>query len=83
MAVSLNQIRSSVYLDLESPQDILKLSDPLAFLSESGRQLIILDEIQRMPELFPIIRGIVDKNRRTGRKGNQISYFGFCIYGAD
>ena len=76
LAVSLNQIRSSVYLDLESPQDILKLSDPLAFLSESGRQLIILDEIQRMPELFPIIRGIVDKNRRTGRKGNQFLILG-------
>ncbi len=46
--------------DLEDEQDLVKLSDPKLALSElSG--LIVIDEIQRRPDLFPMLRVLVDK----------------------
>ena len=58
--------QSSVYLDLEAPEDVLKLRDPSSFLSNHGDKLIILDEIQRAPDLFVVLRGLIDKNQGTG-----------------
>lgn len=66
----------SVYLDLESPEDLLKLSDPLLFLSRHRDKLVILDEVQRKPDLFPILRGLIDKGRQTGRKKAQFFILG-------
>jgi len=40
----------SIYLDLEAPEDLLKLSDPTSFLSGHADKLVILDEILRSPE---------------------------------
>ncbi len=54
----------SMYLDLESPSDLNKLQDPEYFLNQNKNRLVCLDEIQRMPELFPVIRSVVDKNKR-------------------
>ena len=56
----------SIYLDLENPLDLTKLEDPLEYLTNLRGKLVILDEIQRKPELFPILRGIIDQNRRAG-----------------
>ncbi len=66
----------SLYLDLESPEDLLKLSDPSSFLSMHSDKLIILDEIQRAPDLFMILRGLIDKNREQGRKTGQFLLLG-------
>ena len=66
----------SLYLDLESPEDLLKLRDPASFFSMHSDKLIILDEIQRMPDLFMILRGIIDKNRQSGKKGEQFLLLG-------
>ena len=68
--------RASIYLDLESPEDLLKLSDPTAFLSLYSDKLIILDEFQRAPNLFMVLRGLIDKNRQAGRKGDQFLLLG-------
>jgi predicted AAA+ superfamily ATPase len=68
--------RPSIYLDLESPEDLVKLSDPTAFLSLHDDKLVILDEIQRSPDLFTVLRGLIDKNRRAGRKGDQFLLLG-------
>lgn len=58
---------SCVYIDLESMSDMRKLSDPeLFFKSEEGK-CIIIDEIQRMPELFPLLRHLIDNKRKPGR----------------
>jgi hypothetical protein len=57
----------SLYLDLELPSDLNKLQDPELFLSQYSDTLVIVDEIQRMPGLFPIIRALVDQNRVPGR----------------
>tara|TARA_R110002124_G_scaffold149220_1_gene315130 strand:+ start:280965 stop:282143 length:1179 start_codon:yes stop_codon:yes gene_type:complete len=66
----------SLYLDLESPEDLLKLSDPSSFLSTHSDKLVILDEIQRAPDLFMILRGLIDKNREQGRKTGQFLLLG-------
>ncbi|MET0049203.1 MAG: ATP-binding protein [Sedimenticola sp.] len=66
----------SIYLDLEAPEDVLKLSDPSSFLSAHADKLIILDEIQRIPDLFPVLRGLIDKNRERGRRSGQFLLLG-------
>ena len=66
----------SVYLDLESPEDLLKLSDPVSYLSAHADRLVVLDEMQRSPELFPVLRGLIDKNREQGRRAGQFLLLG-------
>jgi predicted AAA+ superfamily ATPase len=59
--------RPSTYLDLENLADRRKLTDPNAFLDALAGELVILDEVQRMPDLFPHLRGIIDRQREPGR----------------
>jgi predicted AAA+ superfamily ATPase len=61
------KISSSLYLDLELPSDYNKLSEPELFLSEQKNKLIIIDEIQQKPELFSVIRALVDQDRKNCR----------------
>ena len=68
--------RNSIYLDLESPEDLVRLQDPLSFLSGNRDKLIVLDEIQRAPDLFMTLRGLIDENRRAGRKAEQFLLLG-------
>ena len=56
-----------LYLDLENGSDRLKLTDPNAFLDPLAERLVILDEVQRVPDLFPQLRGIIDRCRTPGR----------------
>ncbi|MDO8272678.1 MAG: ATP-binding protein [Gammaproteobacteria bacterium] len=67
---------NSIYLDLEAPEDLLKLSDPSSFLSLHADKLVILDEIQRRPDLFPVLRGLIDKNREHGHRAGQYLLLG-------
>ncbi len=67
LALEIGKRRPSVYLDLESPSDRAKLDDPEAFLSAHIDKLVILDEVHRVPGLFPCLRGLIDKARRAGR----------------
>jgi predicted AAA+ superfamily ATPase len=64
------------YLDLERPSDIAKISDPELYLGRYADHLIILDEIQRMPDLFPVLRGLVDDRRRAGEASAQFLLLG-------
>jgi predicted AAA+ superfamily ATPase len=59
--------KPTLYLDLESATDRRKLTDPNAFLDPLSDHLVILDEVQRVPDLFPQLRGIIDR-RRTPRR---------------
>lgn len=65
-----------IYLDLEAPEDLLKLSDPTSFLSAHSDKLVILDEIQRAPDLFMVLRGLIDKNREQGLNAGQFLLLG-------
>ncbi len=67
LAHAVAQGRPSVYLDLELPTDRAKLSDPELFLAGHEDELVVLDEVQRVPQLFQALRGIIDAGRRRGR----------------
>lgn len=57
----------SVYLDLENPHHVRKLSDPVRYLAGHKDKLVVLDEVQRVPELFAPLRVLIDEGRRRGR----------------
>lgn len=57
----------SIYLDLESDADMNKLTDAERYLLERPDKLMLIDEVQRMPGLFPILRSVIDRNRSNGR----------------
>jgi hypothetical protein len=57
----------SAYLDLEKPSDRRKLHDPEAFFQLHKNRMLCLDEIQRAPEIFQVLRSIIDDDRRAGR----------------
>ncbi|MYG13842.1 MAG: ATP-binding protein [Gammaproteobacteria bacterium] len=76
LAKAIAQDTPSIYLDLEAPEDLLKLSDPVSYLSAHAGKLVVLDEMQRSPELFPVLRGLIDKNREQGRRVGQFLLLG-------
>jgi predicted AAA+ superfamily ATPase len=57
----------TLYLDLERPTDYSTLSEPELFLSRHTDKLVIIDEIQLRPDLFPVLRSLIDENRHPGR----------------
>lgn len=57
----------SIYLDLELDADRRKLSDAETYLKYHQDKCVVIDEVQRMPELFPLLRALVDMERRPGR----------------
>lgn len=65
-----------IYLDLENPSDKAKLNDPVEYFEIHKGKLIILDEIQRTPELFQILRGVIDRRRRQGYRTGQFLILG-------
>jgi hypothetical protein len=67
LALDLAATRPSVYLDLESEADRAKLAEPELYLAQHADKLVILDEIQRTPQLFRSLRGIIDTGRRRGQ----------------
>jgi uncharacterized protein len=56
-----------IYLDLESDEDQAKLSSPSLFLKQFANKCVVLDEIQIRQDLFPILRSLIDEDRRPGR----------------
>jgi len=66
----------ALYLDLELPSAQRQMDDPEAFLMAHAQQLVILDEVQRMPELFGILRGVIDQRRRMGQASGQFLLLG-------
>ncbi|MBC7893341.1 MAG: ATP-binding protein [Sphingobacteriaceae bacterium] len=59
--------RPGIYLDLENPADRARLSEPTLFLEANQDSTIVLDEVHRLPEVFPLLRGLIDRNRVPGR----------------
>jgi predicted AAA+ superfamily ATPase len=64
------------YLDLERPSDLAKLADPELYLSGFAGHLVILDEVQRLPDLFPVLRSLIDERRRSGERSSQFLLLG-------
>lgn len=59
--------KETIFLDLENPRDVSKLTDPLLFFENNQDKCIIIDEVQIKKELFPIIRAVIDQKREPGR----------------
>ncbi len=66
LAQMISRSHPSVYLDLEAVADREKLSDAVHYLSSHEDKLVILDEVQHMPELFQALRGLIDGGKRKG-----------------
>jgi predicted AAA+ superfamily ATPase len=58
--------KPSTYLDLENPVDVRRLSAPLTVLEELAG-LVIIDEVQRRPDLFELLRVLVDRPQNPAR----------------
>ncbi len=67
LALEIAEGRGATYLDLESVADRARLQEPVLYLSDHADELVILDEIHRVPGLFEVLRGVIDQGRREGR----------------
>ncbi|MBM3760069.1 MAG: ATP-binding protein [Acidobacteria bacterium] len=76
LALEVGDLRSSIYLDLEDESDRAKLAQPTAYLASHEDKLVILDEVHRTPELFQLLRGIIDKGRRRGKANGRFLLLG-------
>lgn len=68
LALEIGREQEAVYLDLESEGDRARLSEPELYLADRLDRLVIVDEIHRVPQLFPALRGLIDRARRSGRR---------------
>ncbi|TXE06679.1 ATP-binding protein [Algoriphagus aquimarinus] len=64
------------YLDLELNSDLAKLDDAESYLRRFENQLLVIDEVQRKPELFPVIRALVDLRKRNGERAGHFLLLG-------
>ena len=76
LAQEVGEARSSLYLDLESEADRAKLTEPELYLSAHEDKLVILDEVHRVPELFGLLRGLIDRGRRKGLRAGRFLLLG-------
>jgi len=68
--------RPSTYLDLELAEDRDRLAEPGPFFADHADELVIIDEVQRMPNLFEELRGVIDRGRREGRDTGRFLLLG-------
>jgi len=78
LALALAQAGSkpSTYLDLERGSDAVKLDEAELFLTTQQGRLLILDEVQRRPEIFPLLRSEIDRRVRAGERTGQFLVLG-------
>ena len=66
----------ALYLDLELPSAQRQLDDAEGFLLAQRGRLVVLDEVQRVPGLFAVLRGVIDQHRRAGEQVGQFLLLG-------
>ncbi len=76
LALTIAEQRPSIYLDLESDADRARLAEPELYLAGHEDKLVILDEVQRLPNVFQNLRGLIDRGRRRGRKSGRFLLLG-------
>jgi len=76
LAQEIARTTDSLYLDLQARADRARLAEPRLFLRPYEDRLVILDEIHRVPELFPELRGLIDEGRRRGRRTGRFLILG-------
>ena len=58
--------RNAAFYDLENPEDTARLADPMLAL-KGLKGIVVIDEIQRLPEIFPVLRVLADRPRASTR----------------
>lgn len=76
LALEVGQTANALYLDLESEEDLAKLTQPDLYLADHQDRLVIIDEVHRLPGLFPVLRGLIDKGRRAGLRSGRYLLLG-------
>ena len=76
LALEIGAQTASIYLDLEDENDRAKLANPSKYLADHEDELVILDEVHRVPELFQQLRGIIDRGRRHGKANGRFLLLG-------
>ena len=76
LALEIAANQPSIYLDLQSEQDRIKLADPVFYLRQHTDKLVVLDEIHRTPNLFDALRGLIDEGRRAGQGAGKFLMLG-------
>ena len=72
--------KEATYLDLENASDLAKLDDAAGYLKPLEEQLVMMDEVQHRPALFPEIRGLIDDGRRRGLRNGRFLFLGSASY---
>jgi uncharacterized protein len=75
-AIASRRGKSALYLDLERPVDRRRLQDADTFLRTQTGKLVIIDEIHRAPDVFEILRGIIDDRRAAGERSGHFLLLG-------
>jgi len=76
LALEVGAEGASLYLDLEDENDRARLSNPNRYLADHEEELVILDEVHRVPELFQQLRGVIDRGRRDGKANGRFLLLG-------
>ena len=76
LAQEIAETRNAVYLDMERTSDRQILEEPDLYLDEQIGRLVVIDEVQLMPDLFKALRGQIDRRRRKGSRTGQFLLLG-------
>jgi len=76
LALEIAAGRPATYLDLESQADRARLVEPELYFADHADELLVLDEIQRQPGLFEVLRGAIDRGRREGKANGRFLLLG-------
>lgn len=77
LEIAKNKLNKDVaYLDLELDSDLAKLNEPEDYLRRFDNRLLIIDEVQRKPDLFRVLRSLIDQRKRAGEKGGHFLLLG-------
>ena len=80
LALEIGRNHNALYLDLESEQDRARLAQPELYLADHQDKLVILDEVHRLPGLFPVLRGMIDRGRRAGQRAGRYLLLGSASF---
>jgi predicted AAA+ superfamily ATPase len=76
LALEIAKGRKATYLDLESVADRARLQEPALYLEDHADELVVLDEIHRVPRLFETLRSVIDQGRREGKRTGRFLLLG-------
>ena len=76
LAQRIGRTADALYFDLEDPDDREKLRHARALLDRNEHRLVVLDEIHRVPDLLPLLRGAIDRGRSRGRRAGRFLILG-------